>query len=67
MRACSFICCIVVVFIIINQFYSGLNYKQLSIGSFVLIAIWIDSKHWLRYKLRKARLHIIKKVNILRH
>ncbi|WP_371371859.1 hypothetical protein [Sporomusa aerivorans] len=52
MRACSLVCIIIVIFLLINQFYSGLNWEQLFIGGFVAVAIWTDCGRWLRYKLR---------------
>lgn len=36
MRACSFVCIIGVVFLFIDQFYSGLNWERLFIGGFVI-------------------------------
>jgi hypothetical protein len=47
MRACSF-----VLFLIIDQFYSGLNWDRLFIGGLVIVAIWTDCERWLLYKLK---------------
>lgn len=57
MGACSFVCISGVVFLIIDQFYSGLNWGNLFIGGFVVVAIWTDCERWLRYKLRKIKSH----------
>ena len=55
MRACSFVCIIFIVFLCIDQFYSGLNWERLFIGGFVIVAIWTDCERWLRYKIRHRR------------
>ena len=56
MRACSLLCMIVVVFLGIDQFYSGLNYWRLFIGGFFAIAVWTDcSPLFKRYYKRKAK------------
>lgn len=55
MRACSFICIIGLVLLLINQFYTGLNWGQLFIGGFVAVAIWTDCQRWFRYKLRHRK------------
>lgn len=55
MRACSLVCIFAVVFILIDQFYSGLNWERLFIGGFVLTAIWTDCDRWFLYKLRKTK------------
>ena len=52
MRACSLVCVIGIIFLLINQFYSGLNWAQLFIGGFVAVAVWTDCSRWVRYKLR---------------
>jgi hypothetical protein len=52
MRACSLVCIIGIIFLLINQFYSGLNWAQLFIGGFVAVAVWTDCGRWVRYKLR---------------
>lgn len=57
MRACSFVCIVGIVFLIIDQFYSGLNWGRLFIGGFVIVAIWTDCERWLCYKLRKVERH----------
>lgn len=57
MRACSFVCIIGVVFLIIDQFYSGLSWERLFIGGFVMVAIWTDCERWLRLQVRKATSH----------
>ncbi|WP_170233087.1 hypothetical protein [Sporomusa termitida] len=48
MRACSSVCIIIVVFILIDQCYSGLNWERLFIGGFIGTAIWTDCSRWLR-------------------
>ena len=54
MRACSFICGIVVIFLGIDQFYSGLNYWRLFIAGLFAIAVWTDCEPLLkRYYRRK--------------
>lgn len=55
MRACSLVCIVGIVFLLINQFYRGLNLEQLFIGGFVLVAIWTDCECWVRYKLRRRK------------
>ena len=55
MRACSFVCTIIVIFLGIDQFYSGLNWWRLFIGGFMMIAVWTDCERWLRYKIRHKR------------
>lgn len=55
MRACSFVCIIGVLFLIIYQFYHRFDWGQLFIGGFVVVAIWTDCERWFRYKLRKRR------------
>jgi hypothetical protein len=55
MRACSFVCIIGVLFLIIYQFYHHLDWGQLFIGGFVVVAIWTDCERWFRYKLRRRR------------
>jgi hypothetical protein len=55
MRACSFVCLIGVVFLIIDQFYSGLRWERLFIGGFVVVAIWTDCNRWFYYKLKKSK------------
>lgn len=59
MRACSFVCVIGVVFLIIDQFYSGLNWGRLFIGGLVVVAIWTDCERWLRYRFKKTKVHNI--------
>lgn len=54
-RACSFVCSVAVVFLGIDQFYSGFNWGRLFIGGFVVVAIWTDCECWLRYKIRHRR------------
>ena len=55
MRACSFVCIYGVILLIIDQFYRGLNWGNLFIGGFVIVAIWTDCESWLRYKVRKIK------------
>ncbi len=55
MRACSLVCIIGIVFLLIDQFYSGLSWERLFIGGFVAVAIWTDCEVWLRYKLRHRK------------
>ncbi len=55
MRACSLVCIIGIVFLLIDQFYSGLSWERLFIGGFVAVAIWTDCEGWLRYKLRHRK------------
>lgn len=57
MRACSFICIISVAFLIIDQFYNGLNWERLFIVGLILVAIWTDCGRWVRYKLKEAQKH----------
>lgn len=42
MRAYSLVCIVGIVFLLINQFYRGLNLEQLFIGGFVLVACHMD-------------------------
>jgi len=44
-----------IVFLVIDQFYSGLNWERLFIGGFVVTAIWTDCHRWLHYKIRRRR------------
>jgi len=53
--ACSLVCTISIVFLLINQFYRGLNWEQLFIGGFVVVAIWTDCERWLRHKFRQRK------------
>lgn len=53
MRACSFVCIIGTLCLLLNQFYRGLDWEQLFIAGFVVVAIWTDCERWLRYKLGK--------------
>ena len=53
MRACSLVCAIGVVFLLINQFYRGLDWGQVFIGGLVLVALWTDCEPWLRYRFRR--------------
>ena len=55
MRACSLVCLISVIFLIIDQFYSGLRWERLFIGGLVGVAIWTDCSRWLCYKFRKSK------------
>lgn len=55
MRACSFVCTIIVLFMIIDQFYSGLNYERLFICGVITIAIWTDCERWFRYKIKRKK------------
>jgi hypothetical protein len=55
MRACSFVCLISVIFLIIDQFYRGLNWEKLFIGGFIAVAVWTDCERWLCYKLRRRK------------
>ncbi|HWR05510.1 hypothetical protein [Sporomusa sp.] len=55
MRACTLICTIGIVFLLIDQFYSGLNWERLFIGGFVIVGIWTDCERWLRYKLKHRK------------
>jgi hypothetical protein len=55
MRACSLVCIIGVMILLINQFYRGLNWEQLFIGGFVAVAIWTDCEGWLRYQFRHKK------------
>lgn len=55
MRACTLVCIISIVFLLINQFYRGLDWGQLFIGGFVVVAIVTDCERWLRYKLRRRK------------
>lgn len=55
MRACSFVCTIIVLFMIIDQFYSGLNYERLFICGVIAIAIWTDCERWFRYKIKRKK------------
>lgn len=57
MRACSLVCAIIVVFLVIDQFYSGLNWERLFVCGLMVVAIWTDCERWLRYKLRKTKSH----------
>ena len=52
MRACSLVCIIGLIFLLINQFYRGIDWGQLFIGGFVAVAIWTDCERWLRFKLK---------------
>lgn len=58
MRACYFLCIIVVLFLIVDQFYNGLNYWRLFIGGIFAIALWTDCKplilrYWRRKNMKK--------------
>lgn len=55
MRACSLVCLIGVIFLIIDQFYIGLRWERLFIGGLVGVAIWTDCSRWLCYKFRKSK------------
>lgn len=55
MRACSFVCTIIVVFLCVDQFYNGLNWWRLFIGGFMVVAVWTDCERWLRYKIRHRK------------
>lgn len=55
MRACSFVCIIGVVYLLINQFYRGLHWEQIIFGGLVVVAIWTDCERWLRYKFRRRK------------
>lgn len=55
MRACSLVCSIGVIFLVISQFYYHLDWGQLLIGGIVVVAIWTDCERWFRYKLRRRR------------
>jgi len=58
MRACSFVCIIICLLIIIDQFYRGLDYGKLFMGGFIVVAIWTDcSKLFLRKYKNKFRHH----------
>ena len=55
MRSCSLLCIIVVIFLGIDQFYSGINYWRLFIGGFFAIAVWTDcGPFFKRYYKRRA-------------
>lgn len=61
MRACSFVCGIVVIFLGIDQFYSGLNYWRLFIAGLFAIAVWTDCEPLLkRYYRRKFNVKNVK-------
>lgn len=53
MRACSFVCIIICIFIIIDQFYRGLDYGKLFIGGFILVAVWTDCNKLFLRKYKK--------------
>ena len=53
MRACSFVCIIICIIIIIDQFYRGLDYGKLFMGGFILVAIWTDCSKLLLRKIKK--------------
>ncbi|VBB09084.1 Hypothetical protein LUCI_4370 [Lucifera butyrica] len=55
MRACTLVCIIGVGFLLIDQFYDGLNLGHLFIGGFVAVAIWTDCERWFRYKIRHKK------------
>ena len=55
MRACSVICVIGIISLMIDEFCNGLNWEKLFIGGFVVVAIWTDFEPWLLYKLRKTK------------
>lgn len=55
MRACTLICSLGVVFLLINQFYRGLDWAQVIFAGFVIVAILTDSERWLKYQLRHYR------------
>lgn len=55
MRACSLVCSIGLLFLLINQFYSGIDWGQLFIGGFVAVAIWTDCERWFCYKFRRKK------------
>lgn len=57
MRACSFLCIVCVLFLIIDQFYSGLNWVGLFLIGLIIVAIWTDYERWLRYRIRKSKGH----------
>jgi len=57
MRACSFVCIIIFIIIIIDQFYRGLDYGKLFMGGFILVAIWTDCSKWFLRKYKKKVLH----------
>ncbi|WP_346353003.1 hypothetical protein [Azotosporobacter soli] len=55
MRACSWLCFIGVLFTIVDQFYSGINWMRLFLGGLAAVAVWTDCERWLQYKLRKKK------------
>ncbi|HWR39760.1 MAG TPA: hypothetical protein VN611_09680 [Patescibacteria group bacterium] len=55
MRACSWVCTIGIVCLLINQFYRGVDWAQLIIGGIVAVAVWTDSERWRRYQLRRRK------------
>lgn len=55
MRACSLVCMIGLVFLLIDQCYSGVNWGRLFIGGFVAVALWSDCERWLRYRLKRRK------------
>jgi len=57
MRPCCFICIIICILIIIDQFYRGLDYGKLFMGGFILVAIWTDSSKWMLRKYKKTIRH----------
>jgi len=54
MRACSFVCIIICILIIIDQFYRGLDYGKLFMGGFIAVAIWTDNGKWFIRKYKKT-------------
>ncbi|MBP2637893.1 MAG: hypothetical protein H6Q72_3800 [Firmicutes bacterium] len=51
----SLVCSIGLLFLFINQFYRGIDWGQLFIGGFVIVAIWTDCERWFRYKFRRKK------------
>ena len=61
MRACTLVCSLGVVFLLINQFYRGLDWAQLIFTGLVVVAILTDSERWLKYQLRHYRTAAVSK------
>lgn len=47
MRACSFVCLVFCVLLIIDQFYRGFDLVELAMGGLVAVAFWTDNSRWL--------------------
>lgn len=53
MRACGFVCLVFVIFLLIDQFYTGLDYFRLFIGGLVAVALWTDLEPYVRRRWRR--------------